>query len=82
MDALGRKDMGANGLDQRHQRRRAGADPVGQRRDIEFDALAGVSRALPVERQVQAVLGEQHLGEQPWPGAPARDRMRAAPAAG
>src|SRR5208337_4976514 len=34
------------------------------------------ARALPVERQVQAVLGEQHLCEQPWPGATARDRMR------
>ena len=54
----------------------AGADPIGQRRDVELDALAGIGRALPVERQVQAVLGEQHMREQPWPGATARDRMR------
>ena len=70
------KTWAADRLDQRHQGRGRGADPVGQRRDIEIDALAGIGRALAVERQMQAVLGEQHMGEQPWPGAPARDRMR------
>ena len=54
----------------------AGADPVGQRRDVELDALAGIGRALAVERQMQAVLGEQHMRQQPRPGASARDRMR------
>ena len=76
MDALGREHMGADRLDQRHQRRRRGADPVGQRRDVEIDAFAGIDVALAVERQVQAVLGEQHMREQPGPGASARDRMR------
>ena len=50
----------------------AGADPVGQRRDVELDALAGVGVALPVERQMQAVLGEQHVGQQI--AGPARPR--------
>ena len=68
--------MGADRLDQRHQRRRRRADPVGQRRDVEVDALAGIGRALAVERQVQAVLGEQHMRQQARPGAAARDRMR------
>ena len=54
----------------------AGADPVGQRRDVELDALAGIGRALAVERQMQAVLGEQDMGQQLRPGAAARDRMR------
>ena len=76
MDALGREHVGADRLDQRHQGCRAGADPVGQRRDVELDALAGIGRALAVERQVQAVLGEQHMRQQPRPGAPARDRVR------
>ena len=76
MDALGREDVGTDGFDQRHQRCRAGADPVGQRRDAELDALARIGRALAVERQVQAVLGEQHMREQQWPGPAACDRMR------
>ena len=76
MDALSGEDMGADRLDQRHQRRRRRADPVGQRRDVEIDAFPGIDRALPVERQMQAVLGEQDMGEQLWPGAPARDRVR------
>ena len=63
-------------VDQRHQRGRRRADPVGQRRDIEIDAFARIDGALAVERQMQAVLGEQNMGEQLRPGAPARDRMR------
>ena len=54
----------------------AAPDPVGQRRDVELDAFAGIDGALAVERQMQAVLGEQDMGEQLGAGAPARDRMR------
>ena len=64
VDALGGEHVGADRLDQRHQGRRRGADPVGQRRDVERDALAGIGRALAGERQVQAVLGEQHMRQQ------------------
>ena len=76
MDALGGEDMGPDHIDQRHQRCRRGAHPVGQRRDVEIDAFARIDGALAVERQVQAVLGEQDMGEQLRPGAPARDRVR------
>ena len=76
MDALGCEDMRPDRLDQRHQGRRRSADPIGQRRDVELDAFAGIDRALAVERQMQAVLGEQDMRQQPRPGAPARDRMR------
>jgi hypothetical protein len=72
--AFGRKHVGANGLDHRHQVCRTGANPVGQRRDHKLDAFARISRALAVERQVQAILGEQHVREQHRSGPPARDR--------
>ena len=82
MDALGRKRMRPDRFDQRHQRCRAGTDPVGKRRHIEIDAFAGVCCTLAVERQVQAVLREQDMGEQ-LEARPARARSGArAPAAG
>jgi hypothetical protein len=65
-------------VDERHQRRRARADPIGQCRYVEIDAFAGVDVTLAVQRQMRPVLREQHLGEQLRPGPPARDRMRRA----
>ena len=76
MDALRRKDMGADLRHQRHQRGRRRAHPVGQRRDVEIDAFPGIDCALTVERQMQAVLGEQNVGEKFWARAAARDRVR------
>ena len=63
-------------VDQRHQRRRCRAHPVGQRRHVEIDAFPRIDCALAVERQMQAVLGEQDMGEQLRPRAPAGDRVR------
>ena len=76
VDAFGREDVLADLIDQRHQRRRARADPVGQRRGVEIDAFVGIDVALPVERQMRPVLGEQDLGQELRSGAAARDRMR------
>ena len=70
MDASGREDMRFDCPDQWHQRRRGSSHPIGQRRDIEIDALSLVDRALSVQRQVQAVFGEQHSGEERGPGTP------------
>ena len=39
------------------------ADPVGQRRAIEIDALAGVDLGLAIERQVVGIFGDQDLGD-------------------
>ena len=61
MDALGGEDMGADRLDERHQGCCRRAHPVGERGDIEIDAFARRGGALAVERQMQAVLGEQHM---------------------
>src|SRR5690349_21282950 len=76
MDALGREDVSAYGLDQRHQGRRPGADPIGERRHVEIDAFPAVDSTLAVERQMQAELGEQNMGEQFWAGTTARNRVR------
>lgn len=58
---------------QRAQQRRRLPDPVGERRALQFDAVAGVDSALAVERQVVGVLGHQHVGEQARRRPPALD---------
>ena len=76
MNAFGYKNMRLDRVNQRHQSGRRGANPVRQCRYVEINALAGIGRALPVERQMQAIFGEQHLCEQMRSGAAARDRVR------
>ena len=76
MDAFGRQNMRLDRLDQRHQRRGAGPDPIGERRDIEIDAFFFVYGALAVQRQMGAIFAEQHLGQELRSSAAARDRMR------
>jgi hypothetical protein len=76
MDALGCEDLNTDSLDQWHQGGRRGAHPVGECRHVEINAFPSVDRALPVERQMQAILGEQDMGEQFWAHAPARNRVR------
>jgi hypothetical protein len=38
------------------------ANPIGQGRAVQRDALAGIDLGLPVKRQVIGVFGDQHLG--------------------
>jgi hypothetical protein len=64
MDALSGEDMAADRLDQRHQRRRRSADPVGEGRRVKIDAFPPIDAALAVEWQMQAVFGEQNVGEE------------------
>ena len=75
MDAFGSEHVIADLIDQRHQRRRTRANPVGQRRGVKIDAFVGVDVALPVQRQVGPVLGEQDLGQKLRSGAAARNRV-------
>ncbi len=37
------------------------ADPVGQRRAIEPDALAGINLSLPVQRKMIGIFGDEDL---------------------
>ena len=37
------------------------ADPIGQRRTVEFDALAGVDLSLPIQRKMIGIFGDKHL---------------------
>ncbi len=76
MDALGGKDVGADHVNERHQGCRGGAHPVCQRRDIEIDAFAFIDVALPIERQMQAVLGEKDMSEELGACAPTDNRVR------
>ena len=74
MQLVGALHVLAQGFDQRGEQPGAGAHPVGQRRAFQLDAFAREDRALPVEREVVAVLGRDHVREQPGPGGAALDR--------
>ena len=76
VDALRREHVRADHFHQRHQSCGCRADPIGERRDVEIDAFAGVDCALAVERQMQAVLREQDVRQELRPGAATRDRVR------
>ena len=52
------------------------ADPVGERRAVEFDALPCVDRRLPVERGMVRILGDQHVRQEPRTRPAALDRQR------
>ncbi len=74
---LGRgKDVGGQPLAQRLQQPSHPSDPVGERRAVKFDAGSGVDQGLPIQRQMIAELGDQHLGQQPWSRPAALDRQR------
>ena len=47
-------------MDRPQQEGRA-ADPIGQRRTVEFDALAGVDLSLPIQRKMIGIFGDEHL---------------------
>jgi hypothetical protein len=49
---------------QRLQPPTGAADPVGKGRAVDLDALPGKDLALPVERQMIAVFGNQDMSEQ------------------
>ena len=48
MHAIGIEYLAADQLGQRAEYRCDGADMIGQGRDVEVDALAGIALALPV----------------------------------
>ena len=54
--------------------RRRGAHPVRECRDIEVDAFALVDVTLTIERQVQALFGEQDMGQELRSRTSTRDR--------
>ena len=76
MNALGAQDMGSQQGQDRIERHDAGADPIGQRRRVDLDALTRVSRALPVQRLMVQELGDQNHRQKARPGKAAWDRMR------
>src|SRR5256885_8623309 len=55
--AFGAEDVPPDQLDERGKAGGAGADPIGQGRYVEIDALTGIAFALPVQRLVFAELG-------------------------
>ena len=76
MNALGGENVLFDLVNKRLQRGTACANPIGERRDIEIDAVVGVDLALPVQRQMRAILREQNMRQQLRPGPAACNRMR------
>ena len=68
--------MAPDGIGQGLQQRRRLADPAGERRAVEIDAIAGEDARLTVERQVIAVLRDQHMRQKAGARTPALDRSR------
>ena len=68
MQALGGQDMGLNALDQRRQDRGHAADLVGQGREAERHALAGVALGLAIKRLMLPKLLEDDHGQQAGAG--------------
>jgi hypothetical protein len=64
VDALGSEHMRADQEDERHQRCGCRTEPISERRDLKVYALAGIDLALVIERQMQAVFGEQDVRQQ------------------
>jgi hypothetical protein len=75
MQRVAGEDVGSEGVDERLQRRGCGADPAGQGRGLQAHPGAGEDLGLAIERQVVVVLRYHDMGEQPRPGAPARNRV-------
>ena len=59
MQSLGGQDMRFDEAVERHQRRGAGSDLIGQGRKAELDTVAGIAIALAAERLVRSGLLEQ-----------------------
>ena len=70
------EQAGAQGIDQRLQRQADHADPFGQRRARQCDAVAREDRFLPVQRQVVGVLLDRDLGQQARGGEAAVEDRR------
>ena len=68
------QDMAVQPCHQRPQQRTALADPAGQRRALQFHALAGIDVALPIERQMITVFGHENMRQQTGAGRALGDR--------
>lgn len=52
------------------------ADPVGQRRAVEVNALPGVDLGLAIKRQLIGIFGDEHLGDGRLGRQPGLDQAR------
>ena len=75
MQAIGGQNMPGDQIVKRPQGKGAGAHLVGQRGQAEFDALAPITVALPVQRLMLAILLEQDHRQQARSREPARHDM-------
>jgi hypothetical protein len=75
MQIVAGQDLDGEGIHQRLQRRRGGADPAAQGRGLQAHPVAGEDLGLAVERQMVVIFRHDDMGEQPCSGAAAGDRV-------
>lgn len=69
-----RRHVARERCDERIDEMEAAGDPFGERRSLDPHAFASVDLTLTIQRQVVAVLRDQHVREQPRAAEPTRDR--------
>jgi hypothetical protein len=57
------EDIGGEGIDERLQCRRRGADPTGQGRGLQAHPVAGEDLGLAIERQMIVVLRHDNMSQ-------------------
>ena len=75
MQSVADQDLDGEGIHQRLQRRRGGADPAAQGRGLQAHPFAGEDLGLAVERQMIVIFRHDDMGEQPCSGATAGNRV-------
>jgi hypothetical protein len=75
MQSVAGQDVGREGVDQRLQRRRGGADPAAQGRGLQAHPVAGEDLGLTIERQMIVVLRDNNMSQQPRAGPAAGNRV-------
>jgi hypothetical protein len=68
-------DLAGDRRGQRLEQERRLADPIRQRRALEFDAVPAIDDALAMERNMVAILGDQDMGQQSGTRPAALDRQ-------
>ena len=68
--------MASDGIGQRFQKGSGFANPIGEGRAVEVEAITVEDLTLTIERQMVGIFADQNMGQQTWAGAAAFDGAR------
>ena len=75
MQSVAGQDVDGEGIHQRLQRRRRGANPTRQGRGLQAHPVAGEDLGLTIKRQMIVVLRDDNMSQEPRAGAAAGNRV-------